>query len=353
MFTNEEKYDMLRCFIECDRNYRHAEELYLNRYPERRQPNKNMFPKLESNLKNFGSFVKPRAKHYNKPEREINEINVIGYITANPKCSLEEVKTAVGVSKSQAGKILKKYKYKPYKFKKIHDLHPGDEVRRIQFCNWYIENCEADPNFHLRIMWTDEAKVTNCGIFNRHNNRYWSAENTHVTIPIQHQGRFGINIWCGIFGHQIVGPFFYENNLTSQLYNQILREVVGPFIENIPLGNLNTIYYQQDGAPAHNALIVRNYLDTEFPNRWLGTHGPIPWPPRSPDLTPPDFFLWGFLKNEIYQRQHENLEELQESIRAAFRKISRIHLINTLRSVKKRCELCRNLNGFQFEHMLN
>jgi hypothetical protein len=36
------------------------------------------------------------------------------------------------------------------------------------------------------------------------------------------------------------------------------------------------MYFQQDGAPAHNAIIVKQYLNDIFPNRWIGTHGVIP-----------------------------------------------------------------------------
>ncbi|GBO16076.1 hypothetical protein AVEN_938-1 [Araneus ventricosus] len=38
-----------------------------------------------------------------------------------------------------------------------------------------------------------------------------------------------------------------------------------------------------------------------FPRRWIGKGGPIQWPPKSPDIAPPDFFLWGYMKNIVYQ----------------------------------------------------
>ena len=46
-----------------------------------------------------------------------------------------------------------------------------------------------------------------------------------------------------------------------------------------------------NGAPPHWGLVVREFLDQTFPNRWIGRDGPIAWPPRSPDLTPLDFFM--------------------------------------------------------------
>jgi hypothetical protein len=38
------------------------------------------------------------------------------------------------------------------------------------------------------------------------------------------------------------------------------------------------------------------------------------WPLRSPDLTPPDLFLWGFLKERISLDNPRSLEELKNSI---------------------------------------
>lgn len=61
------------------------------------------------------------------------------------------------------------------------------------------------------------------------------------------------------------------------------------------------MYFQQDGCPAHNAQIVKSFLNDTFGEKCIGTVGPIPWPPRSPDLTCPDFFSWGYLKDKVYK----------------------------------------------------
>ncbi|GFU44617.1 DUF4817 domain-containing protein [Trichonephila clavipes] len=59
---------------------------------------------------------------------------------------------------------------------------------------------------------------------------------------------------------------------------------------------------KQDGAPPHWHFSVRDWLDITVPNQWIGRKEPpdkicIGWPPRSPDLTSCDFYLWGFIKN--------------------------------------------------------
>lgn len=70
-------------------------------------------------------------------------------------------------------------------------------------------------------------------------------------------------------------------------------------MENVPLATRQNMFFQQDGCPAHNAHIIRQYLNEQFNEKWIGTHSSIPWPPRSPDLTCLDYFLWGYLKNKV------------------------------------------------------
>jgi len=52
----------------------------------------------------------------------------------------------------------------------------------------------------------------------------------------------------------------------------------------------------QDGAPPHFSCFVTDVLNERSPDAWIGRGGPIPWPPRSPDLFPLDFFLSGTLR---------------------------------------------------------
>jgi hypothetical protein len=63
----------------------------------------------------------------------------------------------------------------------------------------------------------------------------------------------------------------------------MLQEFFIPEIRK--LHSIRSIIFQQDGAPAHFAVDVRQYLDYHFPNRWIGKGDPIRWIPRSPDLT--------------------------------------------------------------------
>ena len=56
-----------------------------------------------------------------------------------------------------------------------------------------------------------------------------------------------------------------------------------------------------------------------FVNNVISRFGDIPWPPRSPDLSVCDFFLWGYLKNRVYTTRPRALDELKQRIQEEIR----------------------------------
>lgn len=349
-FSNSDKFDMLSCYILSHKNSTRAAELYLNHYPERRQPHLSTYRNLRVNLIEHGSFIKP----YKNPQRisEETKTTVLQAIVENPNTSTREIQRNTGIPKSTAHKILASHKYHPYKYNVCQSLRPGDNERRREFCEWYTRQCDANDNFPSQILWSDESNFTNNGLFNRQNLRYWSTENPHVLRPARNQVRFGFNVWCGILGSQLIGPIIFNGTLTSDVYLNLLQNNVEDFLDEIPLAEAHNCWFHQDGAPAHNSRIVMNYLTQRFGNRWIGTRGPIAWPPRSPDLTPLDFFLWGYIKDKVYVRTYDNVDELRERVIQAFRDIPRRILHKAVQSTIRRSYLCLENNGQVFEHLL-
>jgi len=351
VFSPEEKFDMIKCYNLCYSNAVEAGRMYLNNYPERRQPSAKIFGRLATNLKQYGAFVKPVLSR-NKPCNEERENNVLLAVTENPETSVRKIDHTTGVAKSTAHFILRKQRFHPYKFRVCQGLRPGDEERRRTFCEWYTRKCQDDENFPHTIIWSDESMVTNNGIFNRRNTHYWSRDNPRVHRMARHQHRFGFNMWVGIFGTRLIGPFFYNASLTSENYLNLLENDLEEALDNLPIAEVRNCWFQQDGAPAHNALIVREYLSDRFPRRWIGTHSTVPWPPRSPDITPLDFFLWGYIKNYVYGRVFASEDQLRQLVLEAFDSITPNMLRNVLNSTVRRSYLCLENNGYLFEHSL-
>ena len=114
-------------------------------------------------------------------------------------------------------------------------------------------------------------------------------------------------------------------------------------------GILDTIIYQQDSAPPHWAILVREQLNYMFNDRWCGRDWPIPWPPNSPDLTTPDYFCMGLRQVQNVHTKTTNLADLRREIAAAFQQITAEMLRATWRNMESRFDLCGVRNGGHVE----
>lgn len=333
----------------CQRNSIEAGRMYFTRYPEKRQPGRSIFKRLEQNLKRHGSFKTP----YNKRQRPVNSEhlnNVVLSVVENPETSTRTIAKTTGIPKFPVHRMLSKQKFHPYKYHISQGLRPGDEDRRRTFCEWYTRQCDTDAQFPKKIIWTDESTITNNGIFNRRNTHYWSRENPRPLKFSRHQYRFGFNMWAGICGAKIIGPFIYKENLNSERYLHLLENNVANYLEDLPLAQTSCCWFQHDGAPAHNSRDVTAYLSELFSDKLISTHSTIRWPARSPDLTPLDFFLWGYIKDRVYKHEILNEEQLRIRVIDAFDSISPEMLADVLDNTVTRCYRCLEANGSHFEH---
>ena len=177
-----------------------------------------------------------------------------------------------------------------------------------------LDKVDDDDSFLTRVCFSDEATFHVSGKVNKHNCRILGFKNPRVVIEHQRDSP-KLNVWCGI-----TGPYFFAEKTvtgnTLQLYA----------VPQLP----DRAIFQQDGAPPHFANIIRTFLNEQFPARWIGRGSPyITWPVRSPDLTPPDFFLWGFVKDQVYTTPVHDLADLQERIHAAVNNVTPQMLHNT------------------------
>ena len=157
-------------------------------------------------------------------------------------------------------------------------------------------------------------------------------------------------MWCGISALGIIGPFFFNETVNGESYLKLLQEFVRPQIKEM-FGDDHDIYFQQDGAPPHYHLDVRAYLDAVFPDTWIGRRGPTEYPSRSPDLTPMDFFLWGYLKDKVYCNKPRTIDALKLEIERQCRDIPNDMFCDVCESLGARYQRCLDNNGHQFEHL--
>ncbi|GBN10839.1 hypothetical protein AVEN_142869-1 [Araneus ventricosus] len=113
---------------------------------------------------------------------------------------------------------------------------------------------------------------------------------------------------------------------------------------------LRNIWFQLDGARAHKTSSVKQYLVEEFGEQIIGYGSFQEWPPRSPDLTLMDFFLWGYLKQQVYATPPPTLQDLQRRIMDAYANVTPTMLHRVQREVQARAQMCIVADGDKFEH---
>ena len=182
----------------------------------------------------------------------------------------------------------------------------------------------------------------------------WAEENPHAITETNDQYQFSVNVWAGIIGDRLIGPFFLPERLDGRSYHNFLQEELPLLLEDVPIALRNDMWYMHDGAPAHFSVMVREHLHALYPNRWIGRGAPQEWPARSPDLNSLDFFLWGHVKTLVYKTPIHTVEELRERIVAAFETIRNIPgiFVRVRASMRSRIETCIISEGGHLQQFL-
>lgn len=351
-YTPNQIVDILLILGECQKNYRAAARLYAERFPQGQHPDNTVIRAIERRCRQ-GKFKRTRrSRNQQDLENNPRQIAVVAMVHMNVHVSLREIENTLGVPRSTAHRYLRNVNFHPYHISLNQALTVQDHQRRINFCNWAQQRLLNDPTFFNFVMFSDEATFQSDGIINRHNSHYWSAVNPHWMEEIDHQHRWSVTVWCGILNGNLVGPYFFPGTVDGQIYLHLIRNELPILLENVDINTIERMWLQQDGAPAHYHGDVRNFLNEQFENQWIGRNGPVEWPARSPDLTSPDFYLWGYIKNLVYNNRPDNRAEMEQRIRDACQNIPREVLLNTVNSFRKRIQLCLQQNGGTFEHLL-
>ncbi|GFX07253.1 transposable element Tc3 transposase [Trichonephila clavipes] len=86
------------------------------------------------------------------------------------------------------------------------------------------------------------------------------------------------------------------------------------FIPELNNHDVQELWFQQDGATCHTARATIHLLKDTFGDRLISRFGPVHWPPRSCDLTPLNYFLWGYFKSLVYADKPQTLDHLEDNI---------------------------------------
>lgn len=242
----------------------------------------------------------------------------------------------------------------PYKIVMTQQLKPGDHGRRREFANWALAMLDDDPDFGKKIIFSDEANFYLGGFVNKQNCRYWAKHNPQVTEQVVQYPQ-KLNVWCGLWHGGIIGPYFFRNEegdtvtTNGPRYRAMLEEFLWPELDNI---DITDMWFQQDGATSHTNNDTLDVVREKFGDWIITRRAFIDWPPRSCDLTPLDYFLWGYVKSLVYANKPATLDALENNIRVAIDGVTPQMLENVIRNWTERLKHCQRSRGGHLNDVL-
>lgn len=341
-YSTSEKTTLLEAYLRsgsCDS----ARRVFAQRFPLAPQPPNSTILRLLEKFRSTGSLcnVLSAREPYLVNEEKLTEIQ--GEILAHPTLSVRKLSQQVGICKTTVHKVLRNdLGLYPFRATVTHQLLPADHAARVHFCEWYTNLTENVPHFAETCYFSDEAWFYLDGFVNSQNSRQWNSSNPHLIVerPLH---PLKVGVWAAMSSKRIF-ILFFDCIVDANAYQRFVDEFVATFTEN----DIYYAWFQQDNAPAHTAKSTLKHLEMFFGERVISRGL---WPARSPDLSPSDYFLWGYLKERVYQNCPRTVQDLRMNILSSVQNISSELLHNAVNSLIQRANLCIQVGGQHFQHL--
>ncbi|OXU30682.1 hypothetical protein TSAR_008761 [Trichomalopsis sarcophagae] len=76
-------------------------------------------------------------------------------------------------------------------------------------------------------------------------------------------------VWCGIVNRYLIGTYFFKQNVDRNSYLQLIRDQLPVLLKDIDLETRRRMWFQHDSAAPHSALIVRQFFNQNYRDRWI------------------------------------------------------------------------------------
>ncbi|GFX36568.1 uncharacterized protein TNCV_2031491 [Trichonephila clavipes] len=134
-------------------------------------------------------------------------------------------------------------------------IHQNDHQARRRFVEWAQNEIAVVPDFHKRILFSDEAHFWLNGYVNKQNCRIWSEANPQVYVETSlHPEK--LTVWCALWASGIIGPYFFKNDEGHNVTvngDQYRAMITNFFIPELNNHDVQELWFQQDGATCHTA----------------------------------------------------------------------------------------------------
>ena len=288
---------------------------------------------------------------------EDNIRNAESSVLESPKRSIRHRGQALGISRSSLHRILKEdLRLHPYRLQLCQKLTIYDQKKRVKMAKWLTQH----PAVMDRVWFSDEAHFWLNGHVNSRNDVHWASEKPDevLTTPLHSEK---VTVWMAMRrGGGTIGPFFFEDeNGDTVTVNQerYMAQALSPFWKELGkkagADQRMTDWFQQDGASPHTAKASLLWLQRKFNGRLISLKTDVEWAPNSPDLSPLDFFMWGYLKARVYQNKPRSSRELKTAIMSEVRQIPAQMIDDAVTHLETvRLPMVLRRKGSHIEHLL-
>lgn len=243
-----------------------------------------------------------------------------------------------------------------YKIRYFTRLRPDDPKNRVEYANRLQQMCLENENFIHNIIMGGTIDFYTDGFVGNYNKRFWGSSQPQAIFPWDLSDS-KVSLWCGITSKKVIGPYFFDltssptKRLTNSVYIKMINEFIQPIVKDEP-----NLWWQQDGSSFQTAKPTMKCLRQHFENRIISLKSDFDWPSRSPDLTPVEYYLWGYLKDRVYPDGIDDddddtpeitIDELKSNIEYEVKKLndSPDILRGVMQSVIERAKDCIEKNG--------
>jgi hypothetical protein len=226
----------------------------------------------------------------------------------------------------------------------MHKLKEPGKEKWLQYCIWFTHFIWRGIDILDKVFYSGEAWFHLSGCINSQNSRIWSAENLH-SFHERPLHSLTIGVWCAVSRRRIIGPVFFSDTITAEHYQEGMD-----YKFHFPFGSWWTklLVSVRWGYGAYRKF---NNADVERVLWWSHYFLKLV-APGSVDLSPPDLYFWGFLKENVYKNNPHTLEELKHNIELCISNVTAETLHWVASDMRKRLNACIAERSGHFQHLI-
>ncbi|GFV01798.1 uncharacterized protein TNCV_2550521 [Trichonephila clavipes] len=133
----------------------------------------------------------------------------------------------------------------PFHVQRVHSLQPDDPHDVSRLHSGFLTKLRQTCTLPVPCCSVMKQPFSREGAFNTHNAHMWALNNPHSTRPRAMQQRFTVNVWAGIVGGSLLGPYILPPRLDSHKYLVFLQDVLPELLTDVPPTIRCRMWFQQ------------------------------------------------------------------------------------------------------------